>query len=95
LGDVDLEWCGDGVDAVLHVEFVLKDCLSVNNFQVSGVNFEAECSMCVVLVENCGFEFSDCFLVEPNLVDNWFSLVLKLRLLVSEDVKEVLKHLER
>ena len=46
--------------------------------------------MGVVLVENCGFEFSYCFLVEPYLVDNWFSLVLKLRLLVSEDVKEVL-----
>ena len=50
--------------------------------------------MRVVLVKNRGFEFGDCFLVKPNLVDNGLGLVLELRLLVSEDVEEILKHLE-
>jgi hypothetical protein len=49
----------------------------------------------VVLVENSGFKFGNCFLVKPDLVDNWLGLALELRLLVSEDVEEILKHLER
>ena len=51
--------------------------------------------MGVVLVEKGGFEFGDGFLVKPDLVENRPGLVFEFGLLVSEDVEEILKHLER
>lgn len=49
--------------------------------------------MSIMLIENCCFELSDCFLVETDLIDG-SSLLFKFYLLVSEYVEEVFQHLE-